>query len=73
MLVSTDAEAARVGTDGYTDTHTHTQDNYRNPRACAPRVKYTLFTPLLLTYEFLCYVGIAHAFIVTHVHVANIQ
>ena len=36
LLVSTDAEAARAGTDGYTDRQTH--DNYRNPRACAPRV-----------------------------------
>ena len=32
MLVSKDAEAARAGTE------THTQDKYRNPRACAPRV-----------------------------------
>ena len=24
-----------------TDRQTHTQDNYRNPRACAPRVNYT--------------------------------
>ena len=31
LLVSTDVEAARAGTDGYTDTHS-------NPRACAPRV-----------------------------------
>ena len=23
-------------TDGQTDRYTHTQDNYRNPRACAP-------------------------------------
>ena len=42
LLVSTDAEAARAGTDGYTDrqtdTHTQTRDNYSNPRACAPRV-----------------------------------
>ena len=34
LLVSTDAEAARAGTDGYTDT----QDDYSNPRACSPRV-----------------------------------
>ena len=34
LLSSTDAEAARAGTDRYT----HTQDNYSNPRACAPRV-----------------------------------
>ena len=38
LLSSTDAEAARAGTDRYTDTHTHTHVNYRNPRACAPRV-----------------------------------
>ena len=38
LLSSTDAEAARAGTDRYTDTLTHTQDKYRNPRACAPRV-----------------------------------
>ena len=33
MLVSKDAEAARAGTDGYTDRQTD-----KNPRACAPRV-----------------------------------
>ena len=72
LLVSTDAEAARVGTDRYThtdrqthrqtdrqthrqtdrqtdtqtdrqtDRQTERQDNYRNPRACTPRVKNTL-------------------------------
>ena len=46
LLVSTDAEAARAGTDGYTDT----QDDYSNPRACAPRVMILCctFTPHLL-------------------------
>ena len=27
-------------TETHTHTHTHTQTKYRNPRACAPRVKY---------------------------------
>ena len=33
------ARGARIGK---THTHTHRQDEYCNPRACAPRVKYTL-------------------------------
>ena len=39
LWIKTGAEAARAGTDGYTDrlTHVHT----RNPRACAPRVNYS--------------------------------
>ena len=43
LLVSTDAEAARAGTDGYTDRQTdrQTDSDYRNPRACAPRVNYS--------------------------------
>ena len=28
----------REQTDTQTDRHTHTQDDYSNPRACAPRV-----------------------------------
>ena len=38
LLVSTDAEAARAGTDRQTDRQTDTRDDYSNPRACAPRV-----------------------------------
>ena len=35
-----DAEAARAVTETHTHTDTHTQDNYSNPHACAPRVNY---------------------------------
>ena len=33
---------ASVAYEGRGNTHTNTQDNYSNPRACAPRVKYSV-------------------------------
>ena len=34
-----------------TQTQTHTQDNYRNPRACAPRVNEDITNTRILWYH----------------------
>ena len=67
LFVRLIARGARIGkthTDRHTDTQTHRQNKYCNPRACAPRVKYELdLLALSYTYTVSCWQTHAHQYI----------